>query len=75
MALSDLGVFRSLIYEEPFFNARHKPDPETVARVRQRFVARDLTSVVSQREAYERDKGKEEEESVTAIWRSAGLLP
>ncbi len=74
MALSDLGVFRSLIYEEPFFNARHKPDAETVAQVRQRFVARDLNSVVSQREAYERDKDKDEE-SVTAIWRSAGLLP
>ena len=84
MALSDLGVFRELIYEEPYFNARHKPDSEALARVRQRFVARDLNSPLAQREAFEREKEErekgerekgEESESVTDIWRSAGLLP
>jgi len=42
--LSDLGVDRTFIYEEPFFNARHKPDPLSVADTRSRFVAHDLFS-------------------------------
>jgi hypothetical protein len=44
LALSDLGVDRTLIYGEPFFNARHKPDPSALAATRSRFVAHDLFS-------------------------------
>jgi hypothetical protein len=43
-ALSDLGVDRSFIYQEPFFNARQKPLPEVLAATRARFVASDLFS-------------------------------
>ncbi|MDQ6927252.1 MAG: FAD-binding oxidoreductase [Actinomycetota bacterium] len=43
-ALSDLGVDRSFIYQEPFFNVRQKPDPEALAATRARFVASDLFS-------------------------------
>lgn len=43
-ALSDLGVDRTHIYEEAFFNARHKPDPLSLADTRSRFVAHDLFS-------------------------------
>jgi ferredoxin-NADP reductase len=43
-ALSDLGVDRSFVYQEPFFNARQKPDPEVLAATRSRFVACDLFS-------------------------------
>jgi ferredoxin-NADP reductase len=43
-ALSDLGVPKHLIYEEYFFNFKHKPDEETVAHIRQRFLASDLLS-------------------------------
>jgi ferredoxin-NADP reductase len=43
-ALSDLGVPKSLIYEEYFFNFKYRPREETVARIRGRFVARDLAS-------------------------------
>jgi ferredoxin-NADP reductase len=42
--LSDLGVDREFIYQEPFFNTRHKADPAVVAAIRQRFVAADLFS-------------------------------
>jgi ferredoxin-NADP reductase len=42
--LSDLGVDRSFIYEEPFFNGRFKADPRVLAEVRERFVAADLFS-------------------------------
>ena len=44
LALSDLGVDRTLIYAEPYFNARHKPDPAALAETRSRFVAADLFS-------------------------------
>jgi ferredoxin-NADP reductase len=44
LALSDLGVDRTFIYQEAFFNARHKPDPLTLAATRGRFVAHDLFS-------------------------------
>ncbi len=44
LALSDLGVDRTFIYQEPFFNARHKPDPASLAATRSRFVAHDLFS-------------------------------
>jgi len=43
-ALSDLGVDRSFIYQEPFFNLRQKPDPDSLAATRSRFVASDLFS-------------------------------
>lgn len=43
-ALSDLGVDREFIYQEPFFNTRHKADPRVVAAIRERFVGRDLFS-------------------------------
>ncbi len=42
--LSDLGVDREFIYEEVYFNARYKPDPERLAEIRDRFVASDLFS-------------------------------
>ncbi|HEX2274323.1 MAG TPA: FAD-binding oxidoreductase [Acidimicrobiales bacterium] len=44
LALSDLGVDRTSIYQEPFFNARHKPDPQSLTETRGRFVAHDLFS-------------------------------
>lgn len=44
VALSELGVSRKLIYEERYFNVRYKAHPETVARIREGFVARDLDS-------------------------------
>ncbi len=44
LALSDLGVDRTFIYQEPFFNARHKPDAASLAATRSRFVAHDLFS-------------------------------
>ena len=43
-ALSELGVSRKLIYEERYFNIRHRADPEIVARIREGFVARHLDS-------------------------------
>ena len=44
LALSDLGVDRMFIYQEPYFNARHKPDPRSLADTRSRFVVHDLFS-------------------------------
>ena len=44
LALSDLGVDRTFIYQEAFFNARHKPDPRSLEETRSRFVAHDLFS-------------------------------
>ncbi len=44
LALSDLGVDRTSIYQEAFFNARHKPDPRSLEETRSRFVANDLFS-------------------------------
>jgi ferredoxin-NADP reductase len=44
LALSDLGVDRTFVYQEPFFNARHKPDPRSLDETRGRFVAHDLFS-------------------------------
>jgi NAD(P)H-flavin reductase len=43
-ALSELGVSRKLIYEERYFNIKHKADPVTVARIREGLVARNLDS-------------------------------
>ena len=43
-ALSDLGVDRHYIYEEVYFNVRHRADPAVVAAIRDRFTASDLFS-------------------------------
>ena len=44
MALSDMGVVQQQIYKEPYFDPIHEPDRETVALIRERFVATDLFS-------------------------------
>ncbi|MFN2606372.1 MAG: FAD-binding oxidoreductase [Acidimicrobiales bacterium] len=44
LALSDLGVSERFLYTEPYFNRRHRPDPEVLAGIRSRFVACDLFS-------------------------------
>ena len=44
-ALSDLGVVRTSIYKEFFFNSTHRPDPAVVAAIRERFRATDLSSL------------------------------
>jgi NAD(P)H-flavin reductase len=43
-ALSDMGVADEFVYDEPYFNRKHNPDPDTVAAIRDRFVATDLFS-------------------------------
>ena len=53
--LSDLGVNKQLMYEEPYFNTRYKADRESLARIRQRFVAQDLVSPLAHREALWRE--------------------
>jgi len=50
-ALSDLGVDRTLVHEEVYFNVRHRPDAQTLADIRSRFVATDLFSPHSHQEA------------------------
>ena len=42
--LSDLGVDRELMYQEVYFNVRHRPDPAVVAAIRERFKVSDLFS-------------------------------
>lgn len=42
VALSSLGVDRSFIHGERFFNVRHVPEPATIAAILSRFVAHDL---------------------------------
>jgi ferredoxin-NADP reductase len=44
IALSGMGVDRSLIHQERFFNARHRAEQATVDAILARFVARDLFS-------------------------------
>ncbi len=44
LVLSDLGVSERFVYTEPYFNRRHHPDPEVLAVIRSRFVARDVFS-------------------------------
>ncbi|MDQ6615395.1 MAG: FAD-binding oxidoreductase [Actinomycetota bacterium] len=41
VALSSLGVDRSFIHGEKFFNVRHRPDPSTIDAILGRFVASD----------------------------------
>lgn len=50
-ALSDLGVDRRNVYQEAYFNGRHRPDASTLAEIRSRFVARDLFSPFAHLEA------------------------
>jgi hypothetical protein len=50
-ALSDLGVDKTFVYEEAFFNGRHKADPVVLAAIRDRFVAYDLFSPHRHQEA------------------------
>jgi ferredoxin-NADP reductase len=54
-ALSDLGVSKQLIYEEPYFNSKYRAEPAAVERIRRRFVAHDLPSPLAEREAMERE--------------------
>ncbi len=42
VALSCLGVDRTFIHGERFFNVRHRPDPATMEAILARFVAHDL---------------------------------
>ncbi len=60
-SLSDLGVPKQLVYEEHYFNFRHKPDSKTLAQIRERFVAHDLHSPLAHREAIERRVLKRQE--------------
>lgn len=43
-ALTSLGVDRTSIHEERFFNVRHRPDPAVLEAILARFVAHDLFS-------------------------------
>lgn len=43
-ALTSLGVDRTAIHEERFFNVRHRPDPAVMEAILSRFVAHDLFS-------------------------------
>lgn len=44
MALCSLGVDRTAIFEEKFFNLKYDADRETMEAIRRRFVASDLAS-------------------------------
>ena len=50
-ALSGMGVDRSFIHQERFFNARHRADPATIKAIVGRFVANDLFSPLAEQEA------------------------
>lgn len=49
--LSDLGVDRRDLYQEAYFNSRHRPDAAALAEIRDRFVACDLFSPYAHLEA------------------------
>jgi ferredoxin-NADP reductase len=51
VALSDLGVDERLIYQEVYFNTKYRPDPQCLDDIRSRFVASDLFSPYSHRQA------------------------
>jgi propane monooxygenase reductase subunit len=76
-ALSDLGVFKTLIYEEPFFNTTYKADEASLEQIRQAFVARDLSSPRVRREAVERKRrrtqGARRPQSASEAWESGRL--
>ena len=50
-ALSDLGVDKTLVHEEAYFNVRYRPDEESLARIRARFRASDLFSPYTHQQA------------------------
>lgn len=50
-ALSDLGVDKRLIYHEAYFNVRHRPDPRTLAQIRERFTGSDLFAPYAHQQA------------------------
>ncbi len=76
-ALSDLGVFKHLIYEEHYFNTRHEPDEAVLEQIKRSFVARDLTSPRVRREAVERKRrrtqGTQRAQSASEAWESGRL--
>lgn len=49
--LSDLGVDERLIYEEVYFASKYRPDLQTLADIRARFVANDLFSPFKHQQA------------------------
>ncbi len=51
IALSDMGVDRTLIHQERFFNARHRADPADMEAIVARFVATDIYSPHAQQQA------------------------
>ena len=51
IAFSDMGVDRTFIHQERFFNARHRADPEVVDAIVARFVASDLFSPRAEQQA------------------------
>lgn len=51
IALSDMGVDRTLIHQERFFNARHHAEQATVDAIVARFVASDLFSPRAEQQA------------------------
>ncbi|MFN2607615.1 MAG: ferredoxin--NADP reductase [Acidimicrobiales bacterium] len=51
LVLSDLGVDRSFIHQEVYFNVRHRADPRVLAEIRRRFLATDLFSPHAHQEA------------------------
>lgn len=50
-ALSDMGVDKVLIHCETYFNVRHRPDPRSLAAIRNRFRASDLFNPYEHQEA------------------------
>jgi NAD(P)H-flavin reductase len=51
LALSGMGVDRTLIREERFFNVGHRADPATIDAIVARFVANDLYSPLAEQQA------------------------
>ena len=51
VALSDMGVDRTFLHQERFFNARHRADQATVDAIVERFVAHDLFSPRAEQQA------------------------
>lgn len=51
VALSGMGVDRTYIHQERFFNVRHTPDPATIEAILGRFVADDLDAPHLQQQA------------------------
>ena len=51
IALSDMGVDRTFLHQERFFNARHRADQATIDAIVARFVASDLFSPRAEQQA------------------------